>query len=94
MSVSIRSVLAATAMLVAALGANAQSDWPNRPLKWVVPFAPGGPTDSISRVLSARLAESLGQSVVVENRAGASGAIGSEFVARAAPDGYTVVFGT
>jgi tripartite-type tricarboxylate transporter receptor subunit TctC len=86
-------------LAVAALGfvtvaASAQSDWPNRPVRWVVPFAPGGPTDAISRVLSARLAESLGQSVVIENRSGASGAIGSEAVARAAPDGYTVVFGT
>ena len=86
-------------LAVAALGfvtvaASAQSDWPNRPLRWVVPFAPGGPTDAISRVLSARLGESLGQSVVIENRSGASGAIGSEAVARAAPDVYTVVFGT
>ena len=81
-------------MMATAFGASAQSDWPNRPLRWVVPFAPGGPTDAISRVLSARLAESLGQAVAVENRAGASGAIGSEFVARAAPDGYTIVFGT
>jgi tripartite-type tricarboxylate transporter receptor subunit TctC len=86
-------------LAVATLGfvtvaASAQSDWPNRPLRWVVPFAPGGPTDAISRVLSGRLAESLGQSVVIENRSGASGAIGSEAVARAAPDGYTVVFGT
>ncbi len=89
-----RSALAAVGMMAAAFGASAQSDWPNRPLRWVVPFAPGGPTDAISRVLSARLAESLGQAVAVENRAGASGAIGSEFVARAAPDGYTLVFGT
>ena len=89
-----RSALAAVAMMATAFGASAQSDWPNRPLRWVVPFAPGGPTDAISRVLSARLAESLGQAVAVENRAGASGAIGSEFVARAAPDGYTIVFGT
>ena len=86
-------------LAVAVLGfvtvaASAQSDWPNRPVRWVVPFAPGGPTDAISRVLSGRLAESLGQSVVIENRSGASGAIGSEAVARAAPDGYTVVFGT
>jgi tripartite-type tricarboxylate transporter receptor subunit TctC len=90
----LRSALAAFGLAAAALSASAQTDWPNRPIKWVVPFAPGGPTDAISRVLSARLAESLGQGVVIENRSGASGAIGSEFVARAAPDGYTVVFGT
>jgi tripartite-type tricarboxylate transporter receptor subunit TctC len=86
--------LAVAALGFVTLAASAQSDWPNRPVRWVVPFAPGGPTDAISRVLAARLAESLGQSVVIENRSGASGAIGSEAVARAAPDGYTVVFGT
>ena len=86
--------LAVAALDFVTVAASAQSDWPNRPLRWVVPFAPGGPTDAISRVLSARLGESLGQSVVIENRSGASGAIGSEAVARAAPDGYTVVFGT
>ena len=90
----LRSALAAFGLAAAALSATAQADWPNRPIKWVVPFAPGGPTDAISRVLAARMAEAVGQSVVIENRSGASGAIGSEFVARAAPDGYTVVFGT
>jgi tripartite-type tricarboxylate transporter receptor subunit TctC len=90
----LRSALAALGLATAALSATAQSDWPNRPIRWVVPFAPGGPTDAISRVLAARLAESVGQNVVIDNRSGASGAIGSEFVARAAPDGYTVVFGT
>ena len=94
MFLPIHKILAA--LVVTTLGFNtvAQSYWPNRPIKWVVPFAPGGPTDAISRVLSFRLAESIGQAVAVDNRAGASGAIGSELVARAAPDGYTIVFGT
>jgi len=87
-------ILVALGLTISVFNAVAQSEWPNRPIKWVVPFAPGGPTDAISRVLSLRLAESIGQAVAVDNRPGASGAIGSEFVARAAPDGYTIVFGT
>ena len=86
--------LVAIGLSLSAFNAVAQSDWPNRPIKWVVPFAPGGPTDAISRVLSMRLAESIGQAVTVDNRPGASGAIGSELVSRASPDGYTIVFGT
>ena len=87
-------ILVALGLTISVFNAVAQSEWPNRPIKWVVPFAPGGPTDAISRVLSLRLAESTGQAVAVDNRPGASGAIGSEFVSRAAPDGYTIVFGT
>ena len=86
--------LVAVGLTLSAFNAVAQSEWPNRPIKWVVPFAPGGPTDAISRVLSMRLAESIGQAVTVDNRPGASGAIGSELVSRASPDGYTIVFGT
>ena len=94
MFLPIHKFLVALGLTISAFNALAQAEWPNRPIKWVVPFAPGGPTDAISRVLSLRLAESLGQAVTVDNRAGASGAIGSELVARAAPDGYTIVFGT
>lgn len=82
------------ALLGSSLWAQGSSGFPNRPVKWVVPFAPGGPTDTISRVIAARLSEQWGQPVVVENRSGASGNIGSEYGARSAPDGYTIVFGT
>jgi tripartite-type tricarboxylate transporter receptor subunit TctC len=71
--------------------ANAQS-WPAKPLRFLVPFPPGGSTDVAARSLADKLSASLGQSVVVENRAGANGAIGTTEVARAAADGYTILF--
>jgi tripartite-type tricarboxylate transporter receptor subunit TctC len=67
--------------------------FPNKPIRLIAPFAPGGALDLIARGLGAKLSESVGQPVVVENRAGASGAIGSEAVARSAPDGYTLLLG-
>ena len=69
-------------------------DYPNKPIRWIVPFPPGGSVDILARLVGARLTESLGQQVVIENRSGATGNIGSELVARAAPDGYTVLSNT
>ena len=67
--------------------------YPNKPIRLIAPFAPGGALDLIARGVGAKLTESFGQPVVVENRSGASGAIGSEAVARSAPDGYTLLLG-
>lgn len=68
--------------------------YPNKPLKYVVPFAPGGPTDTFSRALTGKLAEQLGQPVVVENIPGAGASIGMDRVAKSAPDGYTIGLAT
>lgn len=69
-------------------------DFPNRPIRIVVPYTAGGGTDVQARIVAEHMATLLGQPIVVENRSGASGIIGSEAVARSAPDGYTIVFGT
>jgi tripartite-type tricarboxylate transporter receptor subunit TctC len=73
------------------LTAKAQ-DWPNKPVRWIVPYPPGGGTDVIARIVQNRLSEALGQPVVIENRGGAGGALGTEVAARSAPDGYTFLF--
>jgi tripartite-type tricarboxylate transporter receptor subunit TctC len=80
------------ALLLVTHGANAQQ-FPSKPIRLIAPFAPGGALDLIARGVGAKVSESTGQPVIVENRAGASGAIGSDFVAKSAPDGYTILLG-
>jgi len=88
-----RRGLAALAALPLARPAFAQPRWPDRPVRVIVPFTPGGTTDILARALGAELQEALGQPFVVENRGGAGGTLGSELVARAAPDGHTLMMG-
>ncbi|MGO4390370.1 Bug family tripartite tricarboxylate transporter substrate binding protein [Variovorax sp. M-6] len=73
--------------------AHAQT-FPTKPISLIIPFPPGGPTDAMARTLAAEIRDQLGQPVIVENRAGAGGNIGADFVARAEPDGHTLMFGT
>ena len=90
---SVRFVVALALLAVSVGGALAQPakpEFPNRPLRYIVPFPPGGSTDIVARIVAAALTEGLGEQVVIDNRGGAGGTIGAEIAARAIPDGYTL----
>jgi tripartite-type tricarboxylate transporter receptor subunit TctC len=80
--------------LFAPLAVAQTSAWPTKPVRMIVPFPPGGSTDVVSRILGQRLAEGLGQTLVIDNRGGAGGNIGTDLAAKSAPDGYTILMGT
>jgi len=84
-------VLCLALMCVWCGGVSAQN-WPSKPIRWIVPYGPGS-TDILARILAPKVSAALGQQIVVENRPGAGGGVGSEFVAKSAPDGYTVLLG-
>lgn len=85
---------AIAAIAFAATAAQAEDNFPSRPMQMIIPFAAGGPTDIVGRIMAAKMAELLGQAVVVEDRSGAGGTIGADAVAKAAPDGYTMLMAT
>jgi len=90
------SVFAATLLMTAVAGTSvhARDDYPSRPVQMIIPFSAGGPTDIVGRVMGAKMSELLGKQFVVENRTGAGGNIGAEAVAKASPDGYTILMAT
>jgi tripartite-type tricarboxylate transporter receptor subunit TctC len=89
-----RAAVIGFGLLAACFTASAHAaDFPSKPIRWIMPLPPGGPSDAVARIVGQRLSERLKQPVLIDNRAGAFGAIGMEAAARAAPDGYTIVFG-
>ena len=82
------------AVAIASLAAHAQTPWPTKPVKMIVPFPAGGPTDVMTRSLADKLSTALGQPVIIDNKPGAGGTIGSDVVAKSAPDGYTLLMAT
>ena len=88
----IRRLVLSLAAAAAPLAALAQSAWPDRPVKFLVPYPPGGGTDVIARIVQHKFSTLLGQQIIIENKGGAGGSVGTELVSKAAPDGYTVLF--
>jgi tripartite-type tricarboxylate transporter receptor subunit TctC len=86
--------LASLVLSLSAVGTALAQSYPDKPIRLVVPYPPGASTDAVGRIVGQKLSANIGQTVIVDNRAGASGNIGTEFVSRSAPDGYTFVMGT
>jgi tripartite-type tricarboxylate transporter receptor subunit TctC len=83
---------AALALIAAPCASLAQGGWPERPIHFIVPYPPGGGTDVIARIVQERFQRELGQPIIIDNRGGAAGSLGTDFAAKSAPDGYTVLF--
>ena len=86
-----RSIVAVLLAITGVSQAYAQGSYPNKPIRWIIPYAPGGGTDVIARPIALKLGEMLGQQIIYENRGGGGGLIGAELVARSSPDGYTLL---
>ncbi len=88
----LRPLLAAAASLAIAFGAAAQNGYPDKPIRFVVPYPPGGGTDVIARIVQGKFQQLLGQPIVIDNRGGGGGSLGTDIAAKSLPDGYTVLF--
>jgi len=88
------AALLAVALATGGAPASAADAWPARPIRWIVPFAPGGSTDTTARLIAPKLRAALGQPIVIDNRPGVAGNLGTELAATAPPDGYTILFAT
>src|SRR5262245_45285361 len=89
--IMLKTIAAGAAALAVMAGSAGAQDYPNRPITVVVPYAAGGPVDTVARIITTRMSELLGQQMIVENAGGAGGMTGSARVAKAAPDGYTIL---
>jgi tripartite-type tricarboxylate transporter receptor subunit TctC len=89
-----RVLLVAVSVLACAVSISAaRAEWPERPIRWIVPFGPGGANDLVARVAAEAVRKRLGQPIIIENRPGAGAVVGTAAVAKAAPDGYTFLIG-
>ena len=94
LALALRMLGASAAIWLSALTAAGAQEYPDRPVHLIVPFPPGGGADILARTVQSRLAQALGKPIVIENKPGAGGNVGAEYVAKAAPDGYTLLYGT
>ena len=90
----ITGTMTAMGILLCPAASVAQADYPNKPIRLIIGFPPGGSTDIVGRIVAMKLSERLGQQVIVDNRGGAGGTIGAELASKATPDGYTLTIGT
>src|SRR5687768_18479518 len=90
MDIRSRSLVPLLCIVAFAAAVPAQAQYPARPVKWIVPYTPGGITDSVTRIVTQKLEAALGQPIVVENKPGANSIVGAEIVARSTPDGYKI----
>ena len=91
--VAVAVLVAPVTAITASAATIAETSYPSRPIRFIIPYPPGGSTDTYSRIIGGRLSEALGQPLVYDNRSGAAGSVGAEIAAKAPPDGYTIVLG-